>query len=193
VRVRRHVKRLVNVLLAVWLIIYPIQPKTIHADEGVTYPQLALDIRQVVLNSFGYQPRDVGEPLVIEVVPSRFDEANAQKDGEQRERPIQSRPTSRAVLPRGGTINDFNKPTLARESIAFDLLVQAESGGNFYAVNKSSGACGLPQALPCSKMLNVIGSLDNHQGQIEWMKSYIKERYGSPEAAWSHHQRYGWY
>jgi hypothetical protein len=45
-----------------------------------------------------------------------------------------------------------------------------------------SGACGLGQALPCSKMGNAYGSAE---GEIEWTYNYIANRYGNPSNAWA--------
>lgn len=61
----------------------------------------------------------------------------------------------------------------------FDLLVMNESGWNPSATNKNGGACGLFQALPCSKMKSM-----NIEDQIAFGFSYIKSRYGTPEKAW---------
>lgn len=69
-------------------------------------------------------------------------------------------------------------------------LIQKESGCNPYAVNKSSGACGVGQALPCSKTGCAMG---DGQCQTIWMNSYVMGRYGSWEAAANHHRNYGWY
>lgn len=62
-------------------------------------------------------------------------------------------------------------------------ILGAESGLNPYAINKSSGACGAVQALPCSKLLKVIGSLSNVKGQADWFVAYIENRYGNPSKA----------
>jgi type IV secretory pathway TrbL component len=73
-------------------------------------------------------------------------------------------------------------------------LWNRESGWNKYASNPYSGAYGIPQALPGSKM----ASAGNHwrtnaTTQIRWGLRYIKSRYGRPRAAWNHSQAYGWY
>lgn len=73
------------------------------------------------------------------------------------------------------------------------ILMGKESSLNPYAINKSSGACGLPQAYPCSKMLAIIGSLDNHQGQVDWLMNYVANRYGNFSAAVAHHRQNNWY
>jgi len=69
-----------------------------------------------------------------------------------------------------------------------------ESGWNPNSVNRSSGACGIPQALPCSKIANQQGSND-WRAQIRWGLNYIRDRqgYGSPTRAWEHFQNKGWY
>lgn len=69
-----------------------------------------------------------------------------------------------------------------------------ESGWNENAVNPSSGACGIPQALPCSKM-SAFGSdyQTNPATQIRWGIDYIKNRYGTPIAAYEFWQANGWY
>ena len=72
-------------------------------------------------------------------------------------------------------------------------ILDHESGSDPYAVNKKSGACGIPQALPCSKLLNVIGSLDNVDGQLDWMISYVAGRYKTPTQAMAFHKIHHWY
>ena len=79
----------------------------------------------------------------------------------------------------------------------FDCLVSLwnrESGWNPLAHNSSSGAHGIAQALPASKMSS-HGSdyMTNYKTQINWGLDYIKARYGCPANAWSHSQQTGWY
>jgi hypothetical protein len=75
-----------------------------------------------------------------------------------------------------------------------DKLFTKESGWNPNAHNRSSGAHGIPQALPASKMAG-YGSdyMTNPVPQIKWGLSYIKGRYSTPCGAWSHSQARGWY
>ncbi len=79
----------------------------------------------------------------------------------------------------------------------FQALVKLwnkESRWNPYACNSSSGAYGIPQALPASKMATYgTDYRTNYKTQIEWGLSYIKSRYGTPSAAWNHSCRKGWY
>jgi len=69
-----------------------------------------------------------------------------------------------------------------------------ESGWNPYAQNPSSGAYGIPQALPGSKMASAGGDWQSNPAtQIRWGLSYIQGNYGSPCGAWAHEQTDGWY
>jgi hypothetical protein len=74
------------------------------------------------------------------------------------------------------------------------MLWTRESGWDNHAKNPSSGAYGIPQSLPASKM----GALANPPvssatAQIVWGLRYIKQRYGDPDAAWAHETANGWY
>lgn len=79
----------------------------------------------------------------------------------------------------------------------FQALVKLwnkESRWNPYACNSSSGAYGIPQALPASKMATYgTDYRTNYKTQIEWGLSYIRSRYGTPSSAWNHSCRKGWY
>jgi len=73
-------------------------------------------------------------------------------------------------------------------------LWNLESGWNPYASNPSSGAYGIPQALPGSKMASAGPDWQSNAAtQIRWGLGYIKSLYGSPCGAWSHEQGTGWY
>ncbi|MET9641944.1 transglycosylase SLT domain-containing protein, partial [Streptomyces virginiae] len=64
---------------------------------------------------------------------------------------------------------------------AFDKIVSHESGWNPSATNASSGAYGLVQALPGSKMASAGADWKtNPATQIKWGLDYMNERYGSP-------------
>ena len=73
-------------------------------------------------------------------------------------------------------------------------LWNKESGWNYLAYNRSSGATGIPQALPGSKMASAGADWQtNPATQISWGLGYISGRYGTPCGAWSHSQSTGWY
>ena len=73
-------------------------------------------------------------------------------------------------------------------------LWNQESGWRWNAENASSGAYGIPQALPGDKMASVGADWKtNGATQITWGLQYIKQRYGSPQAAWAHEVANNWY
>ncbi|WP_223167251.1 lytic transglycosylase domain-containing protein [Nonomuraea sp. SYSU D8015] len=75
-----------------------------------------------------------------------------------------------------------------------ERLWTKESGWNERAMNRYSGAYGIPQSLPGSKMASAGADWQtNAATQIKWGLGYIKGRYGTPCAAWGHSQRVGWY
>jgi hypothetical protein len=100
----------------------------------------------------------------------------------------------------------FTKPSGSPQQIArqmihnstqfqcFSHIVSRESGWNHRAVNAGSGAYGLVQALPGTKMASAGADWrTNPATQIKWGLSYMDSRYGSPCAAWSFWQAHNWY
>ncbi|MPY30372.1 lytic transglycosylase domain-containing protein [Streptomyces adustus] len=77
---------------------------------------------------------------------------------------------------------------------AFNQIVTHESGWNHTATNSSSGAYGLVQALPGSKMATAGSDWKtNPATQIKWGLDYMNSRYGSPAQAWDFWQTHHWY
>ncbi|AEV88587.1 hypothetical protein ACWT_7577 [Actinoplanes sp. SE50] len=75
-----------------------------------------------------------------------------------------------------------------------DKLWKRESGWNYSALNKSSQAYGIPQALPGRKMAKFGADWESNPAtQIKWGLDYIEGRYSSPCGAWGHSQEVGWY
>lgn len=82
----------------------------------------------------------------------------------------------------------------ASEFGPLDNIWTRESGWRWNATNPSSGAYGIPQALPGSKMASAGSDWrTNPRTQIKWGLGYIKSRYGSPSKAWAFWQANGWY
>jgi len=79
----------------------------------------------------------------------------------------------------------------------YDCLVSLwdkESHWNVNSHNSSSGAHGIPQALPGSKMASVGADwATNPRTQIIWGLGYVQGRYGTPCKAWAHSEDAGWY
>jgi len=109
------------------------------------------------------------------------------------------------IAPAAGTPDPGTAMAIALEMVTargwstaqYDCLValwNKESRWNVYAHNQSSGAYGIPQALPGSKMASAGADwATNPATQITWGLGYIAARYGDPCGAWAHSQRVGWY
>jgi len=80
------------------------------------------------------------------------------------------------------------------EFTCFDKIITQESGWHVSATNKSSGAYGIPQALPGSKMATAGADWQtNPATQIKWALGYVQGRYATPCGAWSFKSAHGWY
>lgn len=108
------------------------------------------------------------------------------------------------TMARSENLSDESPQDIARALLAsygwsedqfgcLDSLWIRESNWNVHAANPS-GAYGIPQALPGSKMASAGSDWqDNAVTQIKWGLGYIQDRYGSPCGAWGHSQGHGWY
>lgn len=76
-------------------------------------------------------------------------------------------------------------------------LWNRESGWSNTAKNPTSGAYGIPQALPATKMPQAAQAppigISDPRSQIQWGLQDIAQTYGSPSVAWAHEQALGWY
>jgi tape measure domain-containing protein len=112
----------------------------------------------------------------------------------------ESQPSGGSVAGGAGAAQAFARSVLAQygwgagEWAPLLSLWNRESGWRWDARNPSSGAYGIPQSLPGSKMASAGADWrTNPATQIRWGLGYIKGRYGSPSGAWAHSQRTGWY
>jgi hypothetical protein len=179
---------------------------SLHADSGSGAPTSTA--AEVTTDGVG---RDVA---------GQADAALGQAEAE-REQPVVTRSDSRAeadplkkdtlslgagnTMSRTEDLSDEDPRTIAKALLAqfgwsleqfgcLDSLWERESHWNPYAENASSGAYGIPQSLPGSKMATVAGDWrTNPVTQIRWGLGYIADRYGSPCGAWGHSQGHGWY
>ena len=107
------------------------------------------------------------------------------------------------IITEGGQKGEYQKYALsqlanygwaATEIYPLIKLWNRESGWNPNSHNGSSGAHGIPQALPASKMASEGSDYyTNGNTQIRWGLGYIRSRYGSPSGAWAHFCSSGWY
>jgi hypothetical protein len=112
----------------------------------------------------------------------------------KKEREAASRSTRRASL--SGTPRQIARQIVgdAAQFQCFSNIVSRESSWNPQATNPSSGAYGLVQALPGSKMASAGADWrTNPTTQIRWGLNYMNSRYGGPCAAWSFWQAHNWY
>lgn len=106
-----------------------------------------------------------------------------------------------ALTPQVAAAKEYARSQLAsygwtdpKEMASLDRLWTRESGWRADATNPSSGAYGIPQALPASKLAAAGADWrTNARTQIDWGLAYIRERYGSPSKAWAHSEATGWY
>jgi hypothetical protein len=140
-----------------------------------------------------------------------FDKAAAEKAAAEKAAAEKAAAEQEAAEPStpsypSGPANPSGAQAVARDLMAsmygwgddqFGCLVDLwnkESGWNVYATNPSSGAYGIPQALPGDKMATAGADWQtNAATQIKWGLGYISGRYGTPCGAWSHSVSVGWY
>ncbi len=114
-------------------------------------------------------------------------------------------PPAAATAPTAGTPDPGSAQAIAYEMVLargwgdseFSCLVALwtrESNWNVYAENPTSGAYGIPQSLPGSKMATAGADWQTSAAtQITWGLGYIAGRYGTPCAAWESSETRGWY
>jgi len=125
------------------------------------------------------------------------EEAAAKKRAESEAQNSPAGPSSSTVH---GSYTVAEVQAMARQIVpadqfqCFSNIVNQESSWNYQAVNASSGAYGLVQALPGSKMSTAGADWQtNPATQIKWGLNYMDSRYDSPCGAWSFHLANGWY
>ncbi len=127
-------------------------------------------------------------------------EKAAQEAKEREEAEAKASRSSSADFPIQSSYTIEQIQAMARQMVpsdqfqCFSNIVDHESSWNYQAVNASSGAYGLFQALPGSKMSSVGSDWQtNPATQIKWGLNYMNERYDSPCGAWSFWQANHWY
>lgn len=155
--------------------------------EGVKYVDETVRIQQEQFEAKPYLP--------VIFITSSYDETILFPEREKYE-----------VVKRYVPAARVNVDTVPARSFAYDLVADdeqfncleqlwnRESGWNHLAVNRSSGAYGIPQAYPAEKLAAAGDDWrTNPETQIRWGLSYIDGRYGSPCNAWGFFQRNNWY
>lgn len=123
-------------------------------------------------------------------------ELQAKKDGQARALAEAAQRPARARVAVSGTCAEWIAAAGITDTVNASELIRRESGCNPNAVNRSSGACGIGQSLPCSKMgpVNPDGtSAVSPVNQMIWMRNYVYARYGSFSKAVEWHNAHNWY
>ncbi|MFI1013889.1 transglycosylase SLT domain-containing protein [Streptomyces sp. NPDC020965] len=126
----------------------------------------------------------------------------AEKEKKEQEKERASRDSARdaSSFSVQGSYSVAEVKAMARQMIpgdqfqCFSNIVQRESTWNYKATNPSSGAYGLVQAWPATKMSDAGADWrTNPATQIKWGLNYMNERYDSPCGAWEFWKANRWY
>jgi len=105
-----------------------------------------------------------------------------------------------ASIPAPGTPQAYALEYISKRDWGMDQfsclvnLWNRESNWRHLAKNPSSGAYGIPQSLPGSKMATEGADwMTNPETQIRWGVKYIAARYKTPCGAWAHSEQHNWY
>jgi hypothetical protein len=157
--------------------------------------QAELAAKQVAARQAQQSDQQAAQPSAQ---PSAGQQAPAQQTASQ-QTASQQAPSSAAPAP-SGSAQSIAEAMLgsfgwsSSQSSCLQPLWAGESSWSVTASNPSTGAYGIPQALPGSKMASAGPDWQTSAAtQIRWGLGYIKNTYGSPCAAWSHEQSDGWY
>jgi hypothetical protein len=159
-----------------------------------------------------YRERDIDElRLLTSQTKQQIDEATAAAAEHDRQVAAQKAAEAAAAAAAAAqALANANTPDGARQTArslaaseygwgddqfqCLDSLWTRESNWNYQAYNAGSGAAGIPQALPGSKMASVGSDWQtNAATQIKWGLGYIAGSYGTPCAAWGHSEAMNWY
>ena len=147
------------------------------------------------------QIRDpAASPAARKVPPARAITAAAQPASQPAAHSISGAQPTQAATAAPGSPQQIAEAMLASfgwsssQFSCLDPLWAHESGWSVSAYNAGSGAYGIPQALPGSRMASAGPNWQtNAATQIRWGLEYIQGTYGSPCAALDHEQATGWY
>jgi hypothetical protein len=156
-----------------------------QAGRGIGATEVAAEVSKRVRVASRSAGRAAEVP-VKRAVLTRASRSGGQVAGSEDLRSADPRALARAMLAEFGFGAD--------QFGCLESLWEKESGWDPSAENPSSGAYGIPQSLPGSKMASAGPDwAENPATQIRWGLGYIQGRYGSPCSAWGHSQSNNWY
>lgn len=169
-----------------WQGLYCPNKRTIGSNPGIIYPGTVITI--------GTSKCVIPPPVIPKVVVTNY----SPSPNTHHSTGVSTSNTNTNTPAPSGSLQAYALELLGGNETQFACLngvVMIESGWNKYATNPGSGAYGIPQALPGSKMA-VAGSDWQTDGytQLRWMiKYYIPPTYGTPCGALQHEHNFGWY
>jgi hypothetical protein len=156
----------------------------------------ALVAQQAAARQAAHRKREAARRAAAELAADQAAQEQAQQQQQQQQSqaapPPAPAPSGSAQQIAMGMLGSYGWSS--SQFSCLDSLWNQESGWNVYATNPASGAYGIPQALPGSKMASAGADWQTDAAtQIRWGLSYIKSLYGSPCGAWGHEEADGWY
>lgn len=150
----------------------------------------------IVMNAAASTMTVAAKPAIVS--PAKVEQQASQSA--QQQETAQQQNTVTVLAPNPGTAQAYAFAELpvfgfsqSTQWTCLDDLWQQESSWEYDAYN-ASGAYGIPQSLPASKMASAGSDyLTNPDTQIRWGLGYITDVYGTPCAAWDHEVADGWY
>lgn len=174
---------------------------TAEAEAGIAELSDADDVAPLRLSAVAAQTAEETEQVVddTEALSAAFTAAQEKKAEEEA-----AAQAAAAALAAANTVEGAKDTAREMASSEYgwgadqfsclESLWNKESGWDYQAYNASSGATGIPQALPGSKMASAGSDWQtNATTQIAWGLDYIDRAYGTPCSAWSHSQSTDWY
>jgi ribosomal protein S18 acetylase RimI-like enzyme len=160
----------------------------------------------VTTGTFTQTQREALQPLVPAAKPVQRHKKPVGHNASHRAEPVHAQlavsaaSTTEAAVAPSRRPREIARALLRRDGFAasqwacLNALWTRESGWSVTETNDRSGAYGIPQALPGSKMERAGPDWrTNPATQISLGLHYIRARYGTPCAAWHHSQRYNFY
>lgn len=164
-----------------WTLVY----FTNHLTNTTIYTGEHLKIVKLV----GSPPAPPALPKAPQVPPSSSP-TTTQSTQSSNPQPSQSSPSASAPVP-VGSLQAYAQQLFGSGYSCIASVINVESGWNIYATNPSSGAYGIPQALPGYKMASAGADwATNGYTQLRWMLGYVDSTYGGACGAWAHEEAY---
>ena len=134
--------------------------------------------------------RDAGIEIQSSINQQKDFQQNLQQQIEELKAKVEAKKAEEARIAAQPTPSFPPAPVAEASGDAKMFIYMKESGNNPNSVNKSSGACGLAQALPCSKMGCALG---DYACQDAWATQYMQNRYGTWENAKAFWLQHSWW